>query len=82
MDSTTFHGVVREETIGVDQNPGSQDGHSVTMTGETTTSPKSPAALESLKRAAGSWVEDSSDLDEFLEWNRRQRRGSRAELSE
>lgn len=35
---------------------------------------------ESLRRSFGGWSEDSEDLDEFLKWNREQRRAERSHL--
>jgi hydroxypyruvate isomerase len=40
------------------------------------------ASIEALKRAAGSWSDDVQGLDEFLDWNRRQRKMSRREIPE
>ncbi len=40
------------------------------------------SAIEALKRAAGSWSDDVQGLDEFLDWNRRQRRMSCREIPE
>lgn len=35
---------------------------------------------EGLRLAAGAWTEDAEELDEFLEWNRQQRKIGRPEL--
>ena len=41
---------------------------------------KDLAPGEGLRRAAGAWAEDAEELDEFLEWNRQQRKIGRREL--
>ncbi len=41
---------------------------------------KDLAPGEGLLRAAGAWAEDAEELDEFLEWNRQQRKIGRREL--
>ncbi len=35
---------------------------------------------EAQRRSAGAWAEDAEELDEFLEWNRQQRKLGRREL--
>ena len=35
---------------------------------------------EALRRSAGAWAEDAAELDEFLAWNRQQRKLGRREL--
>jgi hypothetical protein len=35
---------------------------------------------EGLRRSAGAWADDAEELDEFLEWNRQQRKQSRPEI--
>jgi hypothetical protein len=37
---------------------------------------------EYLRRSAGTWSDDPEGLDEFLEWNRQQRKQSRPEIEE
>jgi hypothetical protein len=41
---------------------------------------KGLAPGEGLRLAAGAWAEDAEELDEFLEWNRQQRKICRREL--
>jgi hypothetical protein len=41
-----------------------------------------PPDRELLKRAAGSWSDDPEGLDQFLEWNRQQRKVNRRDLAE
>ncbi len=35
---------------------------------------------EAQRRSAGAWAEDAEELDEFLEWNRQQRKLGRREM--
>lgn len=35
---------------------------------------------EGLRRSFGAWAEDAGELDEYLEWNRRQRKLGRREI--
>jgi hypothetical protein len=82
--TSVFHGVVHGKTIELEQRPDFPDGQPVTVTvkpafgcQEANVSP-----IEALKRAAGSWSDDVQGLDEFLDWNRRQRKMSRREIPE
>lgn len=80
----TLQGVIRGRTIELDHEPGFPDGQMVNVTVEpvsVTTSPNSPEAREALRRAAGGWSDDPAGLDDYLMWNRQQRKGSR-EISE
>jgi len=82
---TAMKGIVHGKTIELEEEPGLPDGQEVAVTVEPitpATSPTSPAALESLRRAAGAWVDDAEELDRYLEWNRQQRNGSRPEIPE
>jgi hypothetical protein len=82
---TTMKGIVHGKTIELEDEPGLPDGQKVSVTVEpvsAASSPTSPDALESLRRAAGTWAEDTEELDRYLEWNRQQRKGSRPEVPE
>jgi hypothetical protein len=82
---TAMKGVVHGKTIELAEEPGFPDGQEVSVTVEPVslaTSPTSPAALDALRRAAGTWTDDTEELDRYLEWNRQQRKGSRPELPE
>jgi hypothetical protein len=81
---TAFKGVIHGRTIELEHTAGLPDGQEVSVTVEPlslTSSPTSPEALASLRRAAGAWVDDADGLDRYLEWNRQQRKGSRPEIS-
>jgi hypothetical protein len=80
---TPLKGTIHGKTIQLETEPGFPDGQEVSVTVEPTspaTSPNDPAALESLRRAAGAWAEDAAELDQYLEWNRQQRKRNRPEI--
>ena len=72
-----MHGKVIE----LDQEPGLPDGQPVKVTVEPipTVKQKLPPG-EGLRRSFGAWAEDAPELDQFLEWNRQQRKHSRRPL--
>jgi hypothetical protein len=82
---TVMKGVVHGKIIQLEAEPGLPDGQEVSVTVEPVhlaTSPSTAAALESLRRAAGAWADDTEELNRYLEWNRQQRKGSRPEIAE
>jgi hypothetical protein len=74
-----FKGIVHGKTVELDQEPGLPDGQPVTVTLLPATAQKL-APGEGLRRAFGGWAEDAAELDEFLSWNRQQRKQNRREL--
>ncbi len=83
--TTALKGIIHGKTIELEQEPGLPDGQEVSVTVTPVpgrTSPNSPAALEALRRAAGSWADDAEELERYLEWNRQQRKSSRPEMAE
>jgi hypothetical protein len=76
-------GVVHGRTIELEQEPGLPDGQAVAVVlqpiqgGETRLPPG-----EGIRRSAGGWADDAEALDEYLEWNRRQRKLGRREIPE
>jgi hypothetical protein len=82
---TALTGIVHGKSIQLNQEPGLPDGQFVNVTLEpacSAESPRTPAALEALRRAAGSRCDDMEGLDRYLEWNRRQRKSVRREIPE
>jgi hypothetical protein len=76
-------GTIRGRTIALDEAPGLPDGQQVQVTVEPVVSRLSGEELrELLRRAAGSWSDDQEGLDQYLEWNRQQRKTGRWEISE
>jgi hypothetical protein len=69
-----LRGIMHGRTIELESEPGLPDGQLVTVVVQPEEAP-SPNA--SLSRAFGAWAEDAKQLDEFLEWNRSQRRAGR-----
>jgi hypothetical protein len=77
----TLRGVVNGSTVELDHSPGLPDGQEVTVTLQ----PPAPAEYrlppgEGLRRSAGAWADDVEGLDQYLEWNRQQRKQPRREL--
>ena len=73
---TAMKGIVHGKTIELAEEPGLPDGQEVSVTVKPVslaTSSTSPAALESLRRAAGAWADEPEELDRYLEWNRGRR---------
>ena len=78
-------GIVHGKTIVLHDDVGLSDGEEVAITIEPLhpNSPTSEEAREALTRAAGAWADDDSKgLDEYLKWNRQQRKIGRSELAE
>jgi hypothetical protein len=79
---TIIQGVIHGKTIELDQEPGLPDGQQVEVTvmplrkGQSARLPPG----EGLRRAFGAWSDDTAGVDEFLEWNRRQRAIDRREI--
>lgn len=74
-------GIVHGKVIKLDEEPGLPDGQPVNVTVEPVSSVegKLPPG-EGLRRSAGAWSDDPEALEEFLEWNRQQRKIGRREL--
>jgi hypothetical protein len=73
---TMMKGTVRGKFIELETEPGLPDGQPVTVMVEPVPQPETLAEspLEALKRAAGGWSDDPEGVDQFLEWNRQQRK--------
>jgi hypothetical protein len=78
----TLRGVVHGRMIELDNELGLPDGQPVTVVVQPTENPREGAApsSEGLRRAFGAWAEDAKELDDYLEWNRRQRKFGRPEI--
>ncbi|HEX7448630.1 MAG TPA: hypothetical protein VF306_13855 [Pirellulales bacterium] len=74
-----FRGTVSGKTIELEREPGLPDGAQVTVIVQAD-HPKRLPAGEGIRRSAGGWADDPEGLDEFLEWNRRQRKIDRSEI--
>lgn len=74
-------GVIYGKCIELDEEPGLPDGQSVSVTVQ----PLPERQLlpgEGIRRSAGAWADDAEGLDQFLEWNRQQRKFGRREVLE
>ena len=77
--STVFRGIVHGKIIELDQELGLPEGQPVEVTVQPV--PLANAAGESLQRAFGGWSDEADELDEFLKWNRNQRKQGREIIS-
>ena len=80
----TLRGVIHGRAIQLQEEPGYPDGQEVTVTVEPSAQSQVTATetLDALKRAAGSWSDDTEGLDRYLEWNRQKRKVHRREIPE
>jgi hypothetical protein len=72
----SLKGIVRGKTIELEHPPGLPEGQEVRVTVEPTPM-ANPSPGDGLRRAAGAWSDDPAGLDQYLEWNRQQRKKSR-----
>ena len=79
MSRSVFKGTVHGKVIELDQPSDLPDGQQVTIVVQPTIG-SNLLAGEGLRRSAGTWSDDVNDLDEYLDWNRRQRKGQRRNL--
>jgi len=80
--AAVFKGVVHGKTIELDQEPGFPDGQAVTVMVQPVSAAGKLPPGEGLRRAFGAWAEDAAELDQYLEWNRQQRKLNRREIAE
>ena len=78
--SSILRGVIHGKTIELEAEPGLPDGQQVTVTVEPVAHGQRLPPGEGIRRSAGGWAEDSEELDQYLEWNRQQRKVSRPEV--
>jgi hypothetical protein len=78
--SVTVKGVVRGKIIELERAPGIPDGQQVTVTVEPAGESAQAPSGQGIQRSAGTWFDDPKGLDEYLEWNRQQRKLARREL--
>jgi hypothetical protein len=78
---TALKGIVHGKLIELDEEPGLPDGQPVNVIVEVITKvqQKLPPG-EGIRRSAGAWSDDPEGLDEYLEWNRQQRKIDRREI--
>jgi hypothetical protein len=73
---TVLHGVIHGKTIELLADSGFPEGQEVTVTVEGVAAPAS-APGDGIRESAGGWADDAAELDEYLEWNRQQRKATR-----
>jgi hypothetical protein len=76
-----LRGVIHGRTIELEQEVDLPDGQSVTVTLQPV-SEDEPGLKpgDGIRRSAGGWAEDAAELEEFLQWNRQQRKIGRPEI--
>jgi hypothetical protein len=81
--ATVLKGIVHGRTIELEQEPGLPDGQQVSVVVQPLEPPeKQLPPGEGIRRSAGGWADDPQGLDEYLEWNRRQRKLGWREIPE
>lgn len=79
-DSMVLRGIVHGKTIEIDRELGLPDGQAVTIVVQPTAGGAQLPPGEGLRRAFGTWADDAEELENFLEWNRQQRKIGRREI--
>jgi hypothetical protein len=84
--ATVHRGVVHGKTIELDEETGLPNGQQVTITiqpvPDTEVSARRLPPGEGIRRSAGAWADDAEELDQYLEWNRQQRKASRPPIAD
>ncbi len=71
----SLRGVVRGKIIELSTDTGLPEGQEVSVSLQPV-SPGVPVG-EGIRSSAGGWADDPAGLDEYLEWNRAQRKATR-----
>ena len=74
-----FRGTVHGKTIELERESGLPDGEQVTVIVQSGTAKRLPLG-DGIRRSEGGWGDDAQWLDDFLEWNRQQRKVDRTEI--
>ena len=82
ITETVLKGIVHGRTIELEHESGLPDGQQVKVTVELLEKAKRLPPGEGLRRSFGAWADDAEELDEYLEWNRQQRKRGRPEIDE
>ncbi|MEM9659727.1 MAG: hypothetical protein AAF961_15305 [Planctomycetota bacterium] len=82
-DSRTHRGIVHGQTIELTDPTDLPSGQQVKIIVQpVTTRSESKPSGEGIQRSAGAWADDAAQLDEYLEWNGRQREIGRSFVEE
>ena len=76
-NSTIIRGVVHGKIIELDEELGLPEGQTVQIIVKVVPASHKPG--EGLQKAFGGWSDEAEELDEYLEWNRKQRKQGRPE---
>jgi len=78
--SSATKGIVHGRIIELDEAPGFPDGAEVfvlVQPREASSAERLPPG-EGLRRSAGAWADDPAGVDEYLEWNRQNRKPAKS----
>lgn len=85
-DSTVLRGVIHGKTIELNDETGLPDGQQVNITVQPVSGTEGLIGRlppgEGIRRSAGAWAADVEELDQYLEWNRQQRKISRPPIED
>lgn len=79
-DGIIIKGVIRGKTVELEQESGLPDGQEVRVTMEPAPASDKSVPGEGLRRSAGAWCDDTEGLEQYIEWNRQQRKLGRKRL--
>lgn len=79
-EAITCRGIVHGRTVEFQSDIGLPEGQVVEATLQPIADSERLPAGEGIRRSAGAWADDAEGLEEFLEWNRQQRKVSRRNL--
>ena len=74
--SHTLQGVIKGRTIELAEDSGLPDGQQVSVVLLT----QAAVGMDGIIESAGACADEADDLDQFLEWSRRQRKSGRAPI--
>jgi hypothetical protein len=80
MQSHVHHGIIHGKSIQLDEDTGLPDGQAVTIIVQIPEVSGHLPPGEGIRRSAGGWADDPAGLDEYLAWNRSQRKTTRREI--
>lgn len=80
-DTEILTGIVHGRTIELDRELTYPEGQAVTVVLQPVPG-EGQVPRDGLAESFGAWADDAEGLEEFLEWNRQQRKQSRPEIAE
>ena len=76
----TLRGVIHGKTIELEKPLDLPDGQQVTIVVQPIVESQQSQSGAGIRQSAGGWADDPEGLDQFLDWNRRQRKIGRGEI--